>query len=70
VPSTSSRSPGLTSRVDFLPEYSETQTIVEHWDGTRWTVTTDVDGQILNGIQALAANDVWAVGDRRDARPR
>jgi len=43
-------------------EYSEDQSIVEHWDGSAWTLTTDVDGQVLNGIEVLGAGDVWAAG--------
>jgi hypothetical protein len=38
------------------------QSIVEHWDGSAWTLTTDVDGQALYGVKALGAGDVWAVG--------
>jgi len=36
--------------------------IVEHWDGSRWTLNPVVPGQYLGGIQALSATDVWAVG--------
>jgi hypothetical protein len=39
--------------------------LVEHWDGTSWTVVTSpafVNGLQLNGISADAANDVWVVG--------
>jgi Carboxypeptidase regulatory-like domain len=43
-------------------EYLSFQSIIEHWNGTAWTLTTDVDGHSLPGIEALAANDVWAVG--------
>jgi len=49
-------------RVIDMGEYLAYQSIVEHWDGTVWTLTTDVDGQSLHGIAALASNDVWAVG--------
>jgi hypothetical protein len=38
------------------------QSIVEHWDGTAWTLTTIVPGQSLNAVDALARSDVWAVG--------
>jgi hypothetical protein len=40
-------------------------TLIEHWDGRRWSI---VDGPVLSGIDrltgvdALAADDVWAVG--------
>jgi hypothetical protein len=43
-------------------EYLAYQSIAEHWDGRSWTVNFDVDGHTLHGIQALAPNDVWAVG--------
>jgi hypothetical protein len=49
-------------RVIEFGEYLEDQSIVEHWDGNAWTLTTDVDGHELNGIEALGSNDVWAVG--------
>jgi hypothetical protein len=34
----------------------------EHWNGTQWTRVLDVPGQFLYGVEALASNDVWAVG--------
>ena len=43
-------------------EYFAYASIVEHWDGTSWTLDTIVPGHFLHGIQALAPNDVWAVG--------
>jgi hypothetical protein len=44
----------------------EAKTLVEHWDGTGWTIVPTpnpypADG--LYGIAAVSANDVWAVGD-------
>jgi hypothetical protein len=39
--------------------------LVEHWDGTSWSVVTSpafVNGLLLKGISADAANDVWVVG--------
>jgi hypothetical protein len=44
------------------------RSIVEHWNGHRWTPTTfppfgEVD--ILSGISAVSANDIWAVGSAR-----
>jgi hypothetical protein len=38
--------------------------LAEHWDGTRWTLNTIQlpPGQILYGVDAVAADDVWAVG--------
>jgi hypothetical protein len=39
-------------------------TLAEHWDGTEWTRhTIDIPvGQVLLGVDAVASNDVWAVG--------
>jgi hypothetical protein len=43
-------------------------TLIEHWDGTSWRVvpgvgnsTAGIDGSII-ALQAIAANDIWAVG--------
>ena len=38
------------------------QSIAEHWDGTEWTLTRAVPGTLLRGVEAVATNDVWAVG--------
>jgi hypothetical protein len=41
------------------------ETLIEHWDGSRWTVTPSprpVSGGMLWGVDAASANDVWAVG--------
>jgi hypothetical protein len=47
-------------------EFGETlafESIVEHWDGSVWTINKAVPGHRLSGIEALVENDVWAVGD-------
>jgi hypothetical protein len=61
-------------RVTFLPLWNPSgmrspqvcgQTVVEHWNGSRWTrLTTPNPGvaDYLTGIAATSANDVWAVG--------
>lgn len=42
--------------VDFAP-------LVEHWNGTEWILMTIVPGpHTLDGVVALAPDDVWAVG--------
>jgi hypothetical protein len=49
-----------------MPTYS----LIEHWDGSTWTVVpspnVDYDGKIRNnilqGVVALSPNDVWAYG--------
>ncbi|HMA38077.1 MAG TPA: hypothetical protein VKY74_26755 [Chloroflexia bacterium] len=42
------------------------QTLVEHWDGTTWSVVPSPSpstyNNLLYGVTAVAANDVWAVG--------
>jgi hypothetical protein len=47
------------------------QTLVEHWNGTSWSVVPSpspgAGGNILYGVAALADNDVWAVGLQLDA---
>jgi len=47
------------------------QTLIEHWDGSTWTVipspSPGAQGNILYGIAALSDNDVWAVGLTLDA---
>src|SRR5207253_7101542 len=51
----------------YGPFSGPTHTLVEHWDGTSWSVVPSPDpsasGSILYGITAVSANDVWAVGD-------
>lgn len=41
--------------------------MIEHWDGTAWSVVTSPgsggNADQLNGISAISANDIWAVGD-------
>jgi len=41
--------------------------LIEHWDGTNWSVTPNVPRQMSNfnelrAITAISANDIWAVG--------
>lgn len=42
------------------------QTLIQHWDGTAWSVVTSPvaagTSAFLYGAAALSANDVWAVG--------
>ena len=44
-------------------------TLIEHWDGTSWTVVGGPDpsgqGDLLFGVAAASSQDVWAVGYRR-----
>ncbi len=41
------------------------QTLIEHWDGTQWSIIPSPDpGQIayLQGVTAISPNNIWAVG--------
>jgi hypothetical protein len=38
-----------------------------HWDGTSWSIVPVAPGAALYGVQALAADDAWAVGASRIA---
>src|SRR5205085_12498998 len=46
------------------------ETLVEHWDGTSWSVVPspnlDTNYYYLYGVAAVSANDVWAVGKYRN----
>ena len=54
---------------------SVSHTLIEHWDGQKWTVVPSPDVLPDNGlydVSALSETDVWAVGDtsdREDQRP-
>jgi hypothetical protein len=43
-------------------------TVIEHWDGTSWTIVASPDvapsvsSNFLTGIAAVSATDIWAVG--------
>jgi hypothetical protein len=43
------------------------QTLAEHWNGTAWSIVASANGggpgAELNGVAAVSASDVWAVGD-------
>ena len=41
------------------------RTLAEHWNGTAWSIVTSrnaTNSNLLTGVAAVAANDVWAVG--------
>jgi hypothetical protein len=62
--------------VGFSPHPSGTplyirQTLTEHWDGHNWSVVASPnpagDTYVeLNGVDAISANDIWAVGHSGD----
>ncbi len=46
-------------------------TLVEHWNGTQWSIVNDPTFQTsttLSGVVALSKNNVWAVGNSFDSR--
>jgi erythromycin esterase-like protein len=49
---------------DFLDSNSNSQALIEHWNGTTWSVVpSSVSGSsVLNDVKAVSANNVWAVG--------
>jgi hypothetical protein len=48
---------------------SGVQTLIEHWDGTSWTIVASpnvapsLTTNELIGVAAVSANDIWAVGE-------
>jgi len=42
------------------------RTLTEHWNGTRWSLVRSSNAtsgyNLLNGVAAVAANDIWTVG--------
>lgn len=46
------------------------QTLIEHWNGQRWQLVSDLNTDIITssgglfGVAALAQNNVWAVGNK------
>jgi hypothetical protein len=53
------------------PSPASEQTLTMHWDGTQWSVVPSPNlgtfTNILNGVAAVSANDVWAVGKHVDS---
>lgn len=48
------------------PKGSNIETLIEHWNGSSWSVVsspnTQSPGNILEGVTALSSSNVWAVG--------
>jgi hypothetical protein len=43
----------------------QSRTLVEHWNGTAWSIVPSrnaTSSNLLTGVAAVAANNVWAVG--------
>ena len=62
--------------VGFSPHPSGTplyirRTLIEHWNGSNWRVVASPNPAgktyvVLNGVAAISANDIWAVGHSGD----
>jgi hypothetical protein len=50
-----------------LTSTSVAQTLIEHWNGRNWAVVASpnasTQNNLLSGVTAISANDVWAIGD-------
>jgi len=48
---------GTYSSGNFVP-------LIEHWDGNQWSIVSapSIPGGVLNDVEVVTANDVWAVG--------
>ena len=61
---------GFSPHPSGTPQYLR-QTLVEHWNGKSWSVVPSPNPAgktwvVLNGVAAISANDVWAVGHSGD----
>jgi hypothetical protein len=47
--------------------FGPSRTLIEHWDGRTWSVVPSPNASTqnneLNGVTAVSASDIWAVGD-------
>lgn len=41
--------------------------LIEHWDGTQWSVVASPDAGMLDGVSTHSPNDVWAVSSSSDS---
>jgi len=51
----------------YVPTPTFEQTLVEHWDGTKWSIVWSPNhphsgANMLNGVAAVGPDEVWAVG--------
>ena len=51
---------------EVTPNSNAQSTLIEHWDGTSWSIVTSLNSgtlvNILNGVTCASALDCWAVG--------
>ena len=51
----------------FANSFSSSQTLIEHWNGTSWSIVkspnpSGLTANTLNGISEVSTSDIWAVG--------
>jgi hypothetical protein len=58
----------------ITPSPAELLSVIQHWDGTKWKTVPSPDpgypftvAGVLNGVSAVAADDIWAVGYYEDS---
>jgi hypothetical protein len=61
---------GFSPHPSGTPQYIR-QTLIEHWNGSNWSVVPSLNPAgktwvVLNGVDAVSVNDVWAVGHSGD----
>lgn len=52
---------GVTPYAQYVP-------LIEHWNGTKWSIVSSPQqgtSDLVNGIAAVSANNIWVVGDYR-----
>jgi hypothetical protein len=62
---------GTKSGVEYAPNTVGNDTLIEHWNGTRWSVLASPNpmrrSNWLGGVVALSPSDVWATGYSENA---
>src|SRR5205085_4115018 len=50
----------------YLNNVEQDQTLIEHWNGTKWSVVSSPNvgsgSNVLFGVAAVSASNIWAVG--------
>ena len=54
------------------PQIPDTNTLIEHWDGVRWSVVSSPSpggySNTLSAIAVVSSSDIWAVGSFNDSQ--
>ncbi len=58
---------------DYSTSTGADQTLIEHWNGTSWSIVTspnvNSNFNALSSVAAVSANNIWAVGYYQSSRP-